>query len=55
LRIVVIMYMQDGEPVASQESWLCAVAYGAAIGVVILSIFSAPLLYLASQAVLALF
>jgi NADH-quinone oxidoreductase subunit N len=55
LRIVVIMYMQDGEPVASQEPWLCAVAYGAAIGVVILSIFSAPLLYLASQAVLALF
>jgi NADH-quinone oxidoreductase subunit N len=55
LRVVVIMYMREGNPVVSQEPWLCIVAYGAATGVVVLSIFPAPILYLASQAVLTLF
>jgi NADH-quinone oxidoreductase subunit N len=55
LRIVVIMYMKDGEPQVRQESWLYISAYGAALGVVLLSIFSTPLLYLATQAVLQLF
>jgi len=55
LRVVVIMYMREGEPVASQDPWLRLVAYGAAIGVVALSIFSAPLLSLASRAILMLF
>jgi NADH-quinone oxidoreductase subunit N len=55
LRVVVIMYMRDGEPEARREPWLQLMAYGSGIGVVILSIFSAPLLYLATQAALKLF
>lgn len=55
LRVVVVIYMQDGEPEVRREPWLQAMAYGSAIGVVALSIFSAPLLYLAAQAVLKLF
>jgi NADH-quinone oxidoreductase subunit N len=55
LRVVMIMYMQEGEPSAHRETGLYAVACVAAIGVIILGIFSAPILYLASQAVLTLF
>jgi NADH-quinone oxidoreductase subunit N len=55
LRVVVIMYMRDGEPEVHQEPWLQLTAFGAALGVVLLSIFSAPLLYLATQAALRLF
>jgi NADH-quinone oxidoreductase subunit N len=55
LRVVVIMYMKDGEPKVHQELWLQLTAFGAALGVVLLSIFSAPLLYLATQAALRLF
>ena len=55
LRVVVIMYMKDGEPEVHQELWLQLTAFGAALGVVLLSIFSAPLLYLATQAALRLF
>jgi NADH-quinone oxidoreductase subunit N len=55
LRVVVIMYMRDGEPQARRETWLYLTAYGAAIGVVVFSIFSAPLLNWASQAILQLF
>jgi NADH-quinone oxidoreductase subunit N len=55
LRVVIIMYMQDGEPVAQRETWLYATAFISAAAVVVLSLFSAPLLNLASQAVLKLF
>ncbi len=55
LRVVVIMYMRAGEPEVRREPWLQATAYLSAISVVLLSIFSAPLLYLAAQAVLQLF
>jgi NADH-quinone oxidoreductase subunit N len=55
LRVVVIMYMKDGDPEVHQEPWLQLTAFGAALGVVLLSIFSAPLLYLATQAALKLF
>jgi len=55
LRVAVIMYMRAGEPAVRSEPWLQATAYLSAIGVVLLSIFSAPLLYLATQAVLQLF
>ncbi len=54
LRVVVIMYMRDGEPEVRSEPWLQAVAYGSAVGVVALSIFAAPLIYLATQAVIKL-
>jgi NADH-quinone oxidoreductase subunit N len=54
LRVVVIMYMQEGEPTVRRESWLYATAFVSAIAVVVLSIFSAPLISLASQAILEL-
>ncbi len=55
LRVVVIMYMREGEPLVRRETWLYLTAYVAAIGVVAISIFSKPLFDWASQAVLKLF
>jgi NADH-quinone oxidoreductase subunit N len=55
LRVIVIMYMQDGEPLVRREPWLNLTAYSAGIGTVILSILSAPLLNWAYQAILELF
>jgi len=55
LRVVMIMYMRDSEPEVRREPWLQLTAFGAALGVVLLGIFSAPLLYLATQAALQLF
>jgi NADH-quinone oxidoreductase subunit N len=55
LRVVVIMYMKEGEPEVHREPWLQITAFVAASGVVILSIFSAPLLDLATQAALKFF
>jgi len=54
LRVIVIMYMQEGEPIVRQEPWLCLTAYSAGIGIVVLSILSAPLLDWAYQAILEL-
>jgi NADH-quinone oxidoreductase subunit N len=55
LRVIVIMYMREGEPEARHEPVLQTMAYANGIGVVALSLFSAPLLYLAGQAALKLF
>lgn len=55
LRVVVIMYMQEGDPVASREPWLNLTAGVTAVGTVALSIFSPPLFDWASQAVLLMF
>jgi NADH-quinone oxidoreductase subunit N len=55
LRLVVVMYMQEGSPVVHQESWLNITAIGSAIATVLLFIFSEPLFAWASQAVLKLF
>jgi NADH-quinone oxidoreductase subunit N len=55
LRVVVIMYMQEGEPVVRRAPWLYLTAGAAAVGIVVLSIFSMPLFTWASQAVLTLF
>lgn len=54
LRVVVVMYMKDGEPQVRRETWLYVTAYAAAIGVVVLSIFSMPLIRWATEAVLKL-
>lgn len=54
LRVIVIMYMRDGEPVVRKEFWLYLTAFSAALGTVLLSIFSTPLLNWASEAVLQL-
>jgi NADH-quinone oxidoreductase subunit N len=55
LRVVVIMYMREGEPVVRRETllYLTAIVTGAAM--ILLGIFSAPLLNWASNAVLGLF
>jgi NADH-quinone oxidoreductase subunit N len=55
LRVVVIMYMRDGEPEALNEPWLNLTAGAAALMTVLLSLFSAPLFSWASQATLHLF
>jgi len=55
LRIVVIMYMQEGEPEVRRERWLSLTAGGAALATVALSLFASPLFAWASQAVLRLF
>jgi NADH-quinone oxidoreductase subunit N len=55
LRIVVIMYMHEGEPDIRTERWLNLTTAAAAIGTVVLSIFATPLFTWASQAVLYLF
>jgi NADH-quinone oxidoreductase subunit N len=55
LRVVVYMYMRDGEPEVRREPLLILTAAAGAICTVLLSIFSAPLFNWASQAVLRLF
>jgi NADH-quinone oxidoreductase subunit N len=55
LRVIVIMYMQEGEPVARKEFWVQFTAALTAVLVVALTIFAGPLLSLASQAVLSIF
>jgi NADH-quinone oxidoreductase subunit N len=55
LRVIVVMYMQDGEPQVHREPWLMTTATLAAVGTVALSLASAPLFTWASQAVLRLF
>ncbi len=55
LRVIVIMFMQDGEPEVRRDPWLYATAYVSGIAVVLLSLFAAPLIDLAARAVLRLF
>ena len=55
LRIVVIMYMQEGEPEIRSEPWLSLTAGIAAVATVALAIFAAPLFNWASRAVIQLF
>jgi NADH-quinone oxidoreductase subunit N len=55
LRIIVIMYMQDGEPELRSEGWLKLTIFASALAVVLLSLFSMPLFRWASQAVLTYF
>lgn len=55
LRVIVIMYMRDGEPVARKEFWVQLTAAVTAVLVVVLSLAAGPLLNLASRAMLAIF
>ena len=55
LRVVVIMYMHDGQPEIRRESWLAITAFAAAIATVVLAIFSTPLFQWASQAIMQVF
>ena len=55
LRVVVYMYMREGDPELIQELGIWLVAGISAVGVVLLSIFADPLFRLVSQAFLSLF
>jgi NADH-quinone oxidoreductase subunit N len=55
LRIVMVMYMQEGEPQARREPWLMATTALAAAGTLVLGLASAPLFNWATQAVMRLF
>ena len=55
LRVVVIMYMQDGEPETRREPWLQLTTGLAAVGTVVLSFAAVPLMTWASNAALTLF
>ncbi|PKN95496.1 MAG: NADH-quinone oxidoreductase subunit N [Chloroflexi bacterium HGW-Chloroflexi-6] len=55
LRIIVKMYMQDGEPEVTREAWLDFTIGAMAVLTVVISLFPAPLFDWASRAVLALF
>ena len=55
LRVVIIMYMQPGEPVVHRERWLNATTAVMAFGTILLFFISTPLFELAARAVLNLF
>lgn len=55
LKVVVIMYMRTGEPVATRERWIYYTTVVTAVATVVLSIFSTPLFNWAAQAVLKVF
>ena len=55
LRVVVTMYMRDGEPETTSEPWLNLTWGAAAVLTVVVSLVPAPLFDWASQAVLKLF
>jgi NADH-quinone oxidoreductase subunit N len=55
LRVIVIMYMKEGEPSVHREVWLNLTAGVTAVATVVLSIISAPLFEWAAQAAIKLF
>ena len=55
LRVIVIMYMREGEPVARTEFWVQFTAAITAVLIVLLTLVAGPLLNLASKAVLFTF
>ena len=55
LRVVVYMYMREGDPELIQNRWISLVAGVSAAAVVLLSIFADPLFRLVGQAILRIF
>jgi NADH-quinone oxidoreductase subunit N len=55
LRILVYMYMREGQPVARTETWITVTGLASALGILIFSIMPGPLFTWATQAVLRLF
>jgi NADH-quinone oxidoreductase subunit N len=55
LRVVVNMYMLDGEPTVHTDNWVYLTAAMAGVGMIILGIFSLPLLNWAYQAAISAF
>ena len=54
LRVIVYMYMYDGDPVIRKETWLYLTAFLGAIGIIVLGIFANPIFSWATQAVMQL-
>ncbi len=52
LKIIVIMYMQPGEPEVRSDAWLSLTAVITALATIVLTVFSTPLFRLAAEAVL---
>ncbi len=52
LRVIVIMYMREGEPVARPDFWVKFIAAATAVLIIALTLLAQPLLNLASKAVL---
>ena len=55
LRVVVNMYMREGDPEIIQDRMIQVIAIGAAVAVVLLSIFSTPLFNWVSKAIINIF
>ncbi len=55
LRVVIYMYMRDGEPVAERDNWVYLTAAITGVGMIVLGIFSLPLLNWAYQAAISAF
>jgi NADH-quinone oxidoreductase subunit N len=52
LRVLVVMYMQPGEPVATPTTWINVVTLASAAAVVLLALFPGSLIALAQQAMM---
>jgi NADH-quinone oxidoreductase subunit N len=55
LRVVIYMYMQDGEPTVHRDNWVYLTAAVMGVGMIVLGLFSIPLLNWAYQAAVAAF
>ncbi len=55
LRVVIYMYMRDGEPVVERDTWVYLTAAITGVGMIVLGIFSLPLLNWAYQAAISAF
>jgi NADH-quinone oxidoreductase subunit N len=55
LRVVIYMYMQDGEPAVSRDNWVYLTAGVTGVGMIVLGLFSIPLLNWAYQAAISIF
>ena len=55
LRVVVIMYIREGEPEVRRETWITLTAVVSGFAIVLLSLFSGPLFTWASQAIIERF
>jgi NADH-quinone oxidoreductase subunit N len=55
LRVVVVMFMQPGEPIVRSDPWLNLTAGFSAVAIVALSLLPGPLFSLAAQAAIRLF
>lgn len=55
LRVVIYMYMQDGEPTVQRDNWVYLIAAVTGVGMIVLGLISLPLLDWAYQAAISAF